>query len=246
MITSGRKVVTTAGTRVQMPGQSCKQAIITAESDNTGLIVVGAVNVVATLATRVGVPLAPGESIVVGLTADLSEIYLDSTVNGDGVTYVALDVPGVLQVDKGSLGGIYKATPVTKTDGQRGDLVTDINENLKVTQGTAIAGEDLVNDVLKTENRFSGSGVLTADGLVKSGVGLVHAVTFSCSDAAPTAGTISILDSTAAGAGTALFTFDVQTTWFPPFTIILDQAFSVGLYVDFTTTADVKVVCSYR
>lgn len=114
------------------------------------------------------------------------------------------------------------------------------------TLDTLISGEDLTNDVTKVEQRFTGSGVVTADALVKTGSGFVHTVTFSCSDAAPTAGTISILDSTSAGAGTALFTFDVQTTWFAPFSIILDQSTGTGIYVDFTTTADVKVVVSYR
>lgn len=40
------------------------------------------------------------------------------------------------------VGGVYKATPATRTDGQRSDLVTDTNENLKVTQATALNKTD--------------------------------------------------------------------------------------------------------
>lgn len=40
------------------------------------------------------------------------------------------------------IGAKYKATPATRTDGQTSDLVTDVNENLKVTLATAISGEN--------------------------------------------------------------------------------------------------------
>jgi hypothetical protein len=115
------------------------------------------------------------------------------------------------------------------------------NVNLR----SALAGEDLTNDVMKTEQRFTGSGVLTSDTAVKTGAGFVHSVTISQNDAAPTAGTIDIYDNTA-GSGTKLFTWTLTTAVFTPFTIILDQSFSNGLYVDFTTVADVAVSVSYR
>ena len=98
---------------------------------------------------------------------------------------------------------------------------------------------------MKTEQRFTGSGVLTADTAVKSGPGFVHSVTFSQNDAAPTAGTIDIYDNTT-GSGTKLFTWTLTTAVFTPFTIILDQSFANGLYIDFTTVADVAVSVSYR
>lgn len=43
-------------------------------------------------------------------------------------------------------GAIYKATPVTRTDGQTADLTTDANENLNVTIATSLAGENLPLD----------------------------------------------------------------------------------------------------
>ena len=87
-IADGRKVVTTATTRVQLAAStSCKQVIITAETDNTGIIAVGGSTVVAALATRTGVPLNPGDSVALEID-NLADIWLDSTVSGDGVTFV--------------------------------------------------------------------------------------------------------------------------------------------------------------
>lgn len=89
-IGDGRKVVTTAGTRVTLASSTaCKQVAITAETDNTGLIVVGGSTVVATLATRQGVPLNPGDTITLDID-NLADINLDSTVSGDGVTFLYL------------------------------------------------------------------------------------------------------------------------------------------------------------
>ena len=90
-VTDGRKVVTTAGTRVALASSTaCKEVVITAETDNTGIVAVGAAGtVVATIATRTGVPLAAGDSIVLQID-NLADIGLDATVSGDGVTFTAL------------------------------------------------------------------------------------------------------------------------------------------------------------
>jgi len=89
-IADNRKVVTTAGTRVALAASTtAKYVIITAETDNTGVIVVGGATVVATLATRRGTPLNPGETC--GLPCDnLADVYIDATVSGDGVTFTYL------------------------------------------------------------------------------------------------------------------------------------------------------------
>ena len=145
------------------------------------------------------------------------------------------------------VGAKYNSSTQTYADGDIADNQADVNGNLKTTTATLMAGEDLTNDVMKVEQRFSYSGIVTSDTAVKSGAGFVHNITFSCTDAAPTVGTIAIRDATAAGAGTIIYTLDViATTWFAPITIPLDVSFATGLFVDFTTTADVNVVCSYR
>jgi hypothetical protein len=89
-VTDGRKIVTTAGTRVALASSTaCKEVVITAETDNTGIVAVGAAaTVIAALATRTGIPLAAGDSIVLQ-TDNLADIGLDSTVSGDGVTFMA-------------------------------------------------------------------------------------------------------------------------------------------------------------
>ena len=89
-VTDGRKVVTTAGTRVALAtSTACKEVVITAETDNTGIVAVGAAaTVIASLATRTGVPLAAGDSIVLQID-NLADIGLDATVSGDGVTFMA-------------------------------------------------------------------------------------------------------------------------------------------------------------
>jgi hypothetical protein len=92
---------------------------------------------------------------------------------------------------------------------------------------------------------FQASAVLAADGLVRTGAGILHTVTISQADAAPTAGDIFIRDAVAAGAGTVLFHWNLTTAVFIPFTVTLDVKFTTGLFVDFTTTADVNVVCSW-
>lgn len=85
---TGRKTVTTAGTAVALVGSStpCTWVAITAETDNTDLVVVGDSNVVGLLATRRGTPLYPGDSVVFPID-DLQDVYLDSLVNGEGATF---------------------------------------------------------------------------------------------------------------------------------------------------------------
>lgn len=87
-VSDGRTVVTTAGTRVQLSTSSVASLTITitAETSNTGIVVVGGSAVVAAVGTRRGVPLFAGDSYTIAAN-NLNLIYLDSTVNGEGVTY---------------------------------------------------------------------------------------------------------------------------------------------------------------
>jgi hypothetical protein len=87
-ITSGRKVVSSAGTAEPLvaASTSCKKVDIQAETDNTGVIAVGDSAVIASAATRTGVALAKGQFYSIEID-DAAKIYLDTTVNGDGVTY---------------------------------------------------------------------------------------------------------------------------------------------------------------
>lgn len=86
-IGTGRTTVTTAGTRVVLAASTaCKKVDITAETDNTGVIVVGGTGVVASLATRQGTPLNAGDTYSIEID-NLNDINIDSTVSTEGVTY---------------------------------------------------------------------------------------------------------------------------------------------------------------
>lgn len=87
----GRKVVAAAGTAERLSASSvrCRSLVVTAESDNTGVVVVGGATVVAALATRRGTPLVAGQSVALDVT-NLKAVFIDSTVNGDGVTFTYL------------------------------------------------------------------------------------------------------------------------------------------------------------
>lgn len=114
-----------------------------------------------------------------------------------------------------------------------------------VQEQFAPAYEDNTNSVARVEHRYSTSGVLASDTLVKTGAGYIHTVTFTCNDAAPTAGSLILYDNTAES-GTQILNHTFTTTPFAPCTVILDVPFATGLYAGFTTTNDVNVVISYR
>lgn len=93
---------------------------------------------------------------------------------------------------------------------------------------------------------FANSAIVTGDTLVKLGPGFLQCIMISQADAAPTAGTVSILDHTAAGGGTAIFTHVFTTAVFAPIQICPQRAFTAGLMIDITTSADINVSVSYR
>ena len=129
--------------------------------------------------------------------------------------------------------------------------VLDANSNVGTTLATTLAGEDVANDVQKVESRFSNlptgatTSKMSADTAIKNAPGFLKRMT-CWSDAVATAGNIKLLDNTAAGAGNVLLDFDVLAVAYLPFTIEFDVPFSVGLYFDVTTTADLFCQVSYR
>lgn len=84
-IGDGSKDVTTAGTRVALSATSvaCKKVHIQAKNTNTGSIYVGG----STIAAGRGIELLTFASITLEVS-DLSLIYIDSSVNGEGVTFL--------------------------------------------------------------------------------------------------------------------------------------------------------------
>jgi hypothetical protein len=82
-ITSGSKTITTAGTREALAtSTACQGVLIQAKAANTGIIYVGGTTVSATS----GIFLYPGESVEISID-NLSKVYLDSSVSGEGVVF---------------------------------------------------------------------------------------------------------------------------------------------------------------
>ncbi len=90
---NGRKTVTSAGTAEALVSTYTpfSRVTICAETDNTGIISVGDSGVIATLATRTGVPLEASDCYTINSgdwgSTDLRTVFIDTTVSGDGVTY---------------------------------------------------------------------------------------------------------------------------------------------------------------
>lgn len=141
-------------------------------------------------------------------------------------------------------GAKYNSSTQTYADGDVADFQADVNGNLKTVEQYAPVYEDNTNGKAVVEHRYT-PFFAQADTLVKTGAGLLRSLTFSCNDAAPTAGSITVYDNTAES-GTILFSHTFTTTPFAPFTVFFDAIFSTGLYVGFTTTNDVNVSGSYR
>lgn len=123
------------------------------------------------------------------------------------------------------------------TGAMRGNLVTQI------------AGEDLTNDVLKTEEQFNYSNITTnATTTVKSGAGMLHTISFNNPSAITVASlTMTIYDNTAAS-GTKIGTVVVPVgAANVPINFYFDVKFSTGLTIVTagpTVTADLTI--SYR
>lgn len=88
-IADNRKTVTSAGTAVQLIVAStpAKWIIVTALTNNTQQVNVGASTVLAASGTSRGTPLLPGDSVSL-LIDNVNEVYVDSRVNGEGVSFV--------------------------------------------------------------------------------------------------------------------------------------------------------------
>ena len=87
-IGNGRRTVTSHGTAVQLHlDKPCKSVVVMAETDNTDTVTVGNIDVIGALLTRIGVPLEAGDSLTLNIN-NLNDIYIDSIVNGEGITYL--------------------------------------------------------------------------------------------------------------------------------------------------------------
>ena len=86
---SGKKTVTTAGTRVALstPQTGTAPVAIKALAVIVGLIYLGD----STVASTNGFQLSAGDVIILDFLGDLSTLWIDSAVNGEGVTWLVLN-----------------------------------------------------------------------------------------------------------------------------------------------------------
>ena len=138
----------------------------------------------------------------------------------------------------------YLATPPTLTDTRYQHGLVNVNGADQVNLTTLIAGEDQTNNRMLTLPKYTYSAVAVADVQIKASAGVLHSVTISPNDVLPTAGSIIIYDSLTE-TGTVVFNWSVPAAIFSPFTVILDYTMATGMYLGFTTTADVNVSCAY-
>jgi hypothetical protein len=86
IVGSGKTTVTTAGTQVALSSSlSIISVTVRALSTNTGKIYVGTSSVSSTD----GFQLSASETVSIDID-DLAKVYIDSSVNGEGVTYIYL------------------------------------------------------------------------------------------------------------------------------------------------------------
>ena len=119
-------------------------------------------------------------------------------------------------------------------------------DQLGVSLATLISGEDQTNNVLRVEQQFSYCADKTADASCKASAGFVHSISCAGTDAAATAGDVALRDATSAGTGTIVKQIAFAAAFQQPFTLMINAPFSTGIYLDFTTTADVACEVSYR
>lgn len=84
----GQETVTTSGTEVQLVASStpCSSIVIKALSTNTGSIAIGS-NSSVTVSN--GFLLVANESVSLDLD-NVQDVYIDTTVNGEGVSWIAI------------------------------------------------------------------------------------------------------------------------------------------------------------
>jgi len=106
---------------------------------------------------------------------------------------------------------------------------------IRTDMSTKIAGEDLTNDVLKTEDRSTYTNI-TASSLIKTGAGRLKGIVVN----SHTTATIKLWDGTAASTVTLFNTYT-----FPTGSSVInlpDVEFSTGLFATIVGTADVTIL----
>ncbi len=121
----------------------------------------------------------------------------------------------------------------------------DASGGVPMTLVTRLAGEDIANDVLKVEQRYSyfNQAGTTTGASVKGSAGFLHSLVINT----PVVSTvITLYDGTSTG-GTKIATITLPATLLNdgPITVLYDVAFSTGLFIVVATGAS-DVTMSFR
>ena len=159
-------------------------------------------------------------------------------VNPGSVTPIALDLVGtvnyqVVKLDMGTAGTT--------------SLFGGTSNPLPVVLSSGIAGEDLINNILVTEDRYTyATSFGTATTTIKTGSGYLKRISVTNPMMFGAAGTISVWDNTAAS-GTPMGTITIPAgTTAVPFPVPFDESFSNGLTLSFGGTSLPYLNISYR
>lgn len=155
-------------------------------------------------------------------------------MSANGILYVGGNIADHI-ADSGNplkIGGKYNASAPTYSDGDRFDAQGDINGNIKSTEATKGAGEDLPTDTLKVEQRFGyGANISTnATTVVKNGSGYAYGFTVNNPSVLTVANLVITAYDNTAGSGTIIGIYTVtfaQATLIPFFVPIM-SAFGTG------------------
>lgn len=129
---------------------------------------------------------------------------------------------------------MYNASAPTLADGTPGALNLDVNGNLKITNATLGAGEDLTNNVTKVEIRSSYVN-LTASAAAKSAAGRFFGIFVASASATPT---IKVWDNTSAATTVLVNTFTPVAATMYSFPGV---EFGTGLFITISGTVDCTV-----
>lgn len=155
-----------------------------------------------------------------------------------GITTVSSTLTGLLNTLPWA---VFNTTPTTRTDGQGGPLQTEADGSLRTSLSTGIAGEDLQNDVLKVEARYSYTPIVTATTtVIKSSAGFLHKIIFNKRVAT---GVVTVYDNTSA-AGTKIGTITVGAAILsdPPNPVEYNCSFATGLTIVTSQAEDITVI----
>lgn len=187
-----------------------------------------------------------GLCIVMGISLYGESVQAECTVYTTAPVYIA----GKLVQNVCNVSGAQWTSMVTPA----GDSAMDeTNDAVKTTLSTYVSGEDpaataggSANGVMVTEQRYLLSATVTSDTQIKASAGFAKDITCIGTDAAATAGSI-ILYNSLTEAAPAIWTWNVAAAAvLTPITFPIDFVASTGLYLGYTTTADVACYVRYR